>query len=814
MQKTRLVLADSELTASTKYTIDWTGFEESKLDGQDYITELLYDGLNRVRKSIYPEDVHAERKELIPTYNRSGALQAIEFDKVNYVRHIAYNAKGQRVLLAMGNGMMTRYAYDPLNYRLLRIRSEKYNEEAHEYVPDGGVQQDLGYLYDLVGNIVGIRDKAPATSTTVEGPGDLLKQFAYDPLNRLLSATGRESTQPAILPTWDVGVRNHNHAATNTYTRTYQFDKLGNVLQEQHIADGNPSNSFSKIFNYDSTQEHNKLLSYEVGGLTYAMSYDANGNLLSETTSRHHEWGYDDKLRLFRIEASGTPSQWSHYLYDSGGQRVKKVYNVDANTQHITVYIDGVFEHSYTQNSGTLDTDRNYNTLHVLDGMSRLVSIQVGVDSDDPSGYPPIRYNLEDHLGNSSVELEDDGTLINREEYYPFGDTCFGAFAKKRYRYNGKEKDSESGLYNYGMRYYAPWMCRFVSVDPLAGEYPHYTPYQYAGNKPINFVDLDGLEEGDPNTGTLNVTIFVRPDPNDPQPMSDQQYLNWYTNAINDINATWNAGNLQVNGVTVNTGGVNFASVGPNFDPKNLSKNEVLFTVGNGGSLFQRGSGFSQGKAQVFQANAISFVNSRNQSANFGTGYFFAANQGQDAGHEFGHLFGIGDRYHNATTYTNDGRTAGGTDVLSGRTTVPMILPNPNRDPNYNPLDNLYSGPGSRTVTQNQLGYMFGLNRRKWERDYPSVVLVNNAAGSNPTNYTQVQVKNTWLIHRKVTQAIADDGQGGAPSRTSVIHWARSIALGFRVVDQGHPDIVNRALRTNTWNQRGANRNLIRSISP
>ena len=323
-----------------------------------------------------------------------------------------------------------------------------------------------------------------------------MKQFEYDPLNRLLSATGRESTQAAILPTWDVGVRNHDHTATNTYTRTYQFDKLGNVLKEQHTADGNPSNSFTKTFQYHATQEHNKLLSFTVGGTTYAHTYDANGNLLTETASRHHEWGYDDKLRLFRVEASGTPSKWAHYLYDSGGQRVKKVYHVNASTQHITVYIDGVYEHSYTKNSGTLDTDRNYNTLHVLDGTSRLASIQVGNDDDEPLDYPPIRYNVEDHLGNSCVELDGDGALINREEYYPFGDTSFGAFAKKRYRYNGKEKDGESGLYNYGMRYYAPWMCRFVSVDPLAGEYPHYTPYQYAGNKPINFVDLDGLEEG------------------------------------------------------------------------------------------------------------------------------------------------------------------------------------------------------------------------------------------------------------------------------------------------------------------------------
>jgi RHS repeat-associated protein len=143
--------------------------------------------------------------------------------------------------------------------------------------------------------------------------------------------------------------------------------------------------------------------------------------------------------------------------------------------------------------SGTINALKHWNTLHVLDGNSRLVTVRVGADEDDDT--PEVKYNLEDHLGNSSVMVDSDGDLVNREEYYPFGDSSFGAFAKKRYRYNGKEKDGESGLYNYGMRYYAPWMCRFVSVDPLAAEYPHYTPYQYAGNKPINFVDLDGLEE-------------------------------------------------------------------------------------------------------------------------------------------------------------------------------------------------------------------------------------------------------------------------------------------------------------------------------
>lgn len=75
--------------------------------------------------------------EWVP-HNRAGALQTITLDGTDYVRHVAYNAKGQRTLLAMGNDMMTRYAYDPLTYRLLRIRTEKYEEDDHAYEPQSG----------------------------------------------------------------------------------------------------------------------------------------------------------------------------------------------------------------------------------------------------------------------------------------------------------------------------------------------------------------------------------------------------------------------------------------------------------------------------------------------------------------------------------------------------------------------------------------------------------------------------------------------------------------------------------------------------
>jgi len=123
-----------------------------------------------------------------------------------------------------------------------------------------------------------------------------------------------------------------------------------------------------------------------------------------------------------------------------------------------------------------------------------------------PSGVegnatPTIRYQYDNHLGSAALELDENANIISYEEYHPFGTTSYRSgrteseVSQKRYKYVGKERDEETGLYYYGFRYYAAWLCRFVSVDPLQFEYPHYTPFQYAGNKPISYIDLDGLEE-------------------------------------------------------------------------------------------------------------------------------------------------------------------------------------------------------------------------------------------------------------------------------------------------------------------------------
>ena len=143
--------------------------------------------------------------------------------------------------------------------------------------------------------------------------------------------------------------------------------------------------------------------------------------------------------------------------------------------------------------SSALDVERE--TVHISDDQKLIAMI------DNDGTTETIRYQIDNHLGSASLELDQDADIISYEEYHPFGTTSYRSgrseteVSLKRYKYVGKERDEETGLYYYGARYYASWIARFVSVDPLQHDYPIYTPYQYAGNKPISYIDLDGLEE-------------------------------------------------------------------------------------------------------------------------------------------------------------------------------------------------------------------------------------------------------------------------------------------------------------------------------
>ena len=124
------------------------------------------------------------------------------------------------------------------------------------------------------------------------------------------------------------------------------------------------------------------------------------------------------------------------------------------------VYIDGVLE-LRTQTRGA--TTKQGLELHVLDGQKRLGRRRSG-DSFDSK--PDNLLVLGDHLGSANVELDWSlGSFVDREEFRPYGETSFGSYANKRYRFTGKERDEEIGLNYHGARYYAPGLARWMSPD-------------------------------------------------------------------------------------------------------------------------------------------------------------------------------------------------------------------------------------------------------------------------------------------------------------------------------------------------------------
>jgi RHS repeat-associated protein len=487
------------------YLVDWTGLPNI-LETQVFETSSEFDALNRVTKITLPENVNNDRKEITPTYNRAGALEKVSYDNTEYVENIAYNAKGQRLLIAFGNDIMTRYAYDNRTFRLLRQRSEKYAKtqagNTITYTPQSGTnKQDDKYIYDLIGNIFGINIRT--TSCGVGGTDSLDKVFDYDPLYRVINGTGRENVQGGNypFPGWDDMVRSSDPNTTQAYTRKYAYDKVGNVQQIKQLG----TSGFTRDFNYISNQ--NKLEEIEIGLNSYNFTYDACGNQLTENTTRKFEWDAANRLILFNNQVgSSEPSVIAQYLYDSAGNRVKKIVRKQGGDYEIRTYIDGIFEH-YTD-----ETDEQ-NTVHIMDASagsaqaSRVATIRIGDAIGDTT--PAIKYNLENNIYSSAVTLDDNGTVVNTQEYYPFGETSFGSYEKKRYQYVGKERDEESGLYYYGARYYTPWIARFISCDPLSAKYAQLSPYNYSDNNPINDYDIDGMQNNNSEESERSQPIII-----------------------------------------------------------------------------------------------------------------------------------------------------------------------------------------------------------------------------------------------------------------------------------------------------------------
>ena len=121
-------------------------------------------------------------------------------------------------------------------------------------------------------------------------------------------------------------------------------------------------------------------------------------------------------------------------------------------------------------------------------------------------------YYLKDHLRDIRMTVNSSGGVDSYCDYYPFGQIMDGrslvGSADGRYKFTGKEKDAETGYDYFGARYFDSRVGRFLSVDPHALKYQALSPFCYAANNPVAFLDPTGMDSASSqaNVGALVAT--------------------------------------------------------------------------------------------------------------------------------------------------------------------------------------------------------------------------------------------------------------------------------------------------------------------
>jgi RHS repeat-associated protein len=531
-----------QLAVDYKTTLDWSA--TVALEAEIFTASTSFDALNRPVQLIAPhsDQPGARRNVIQPVYNAANLLEGVDvwldqpsdpatlLDATTVppstvgVNNIDYDAKGQRQRIDYKNNVTTLYTYDPETFRLVQLLTQRDAVAFPDDCPQpplpnwpGCQVQNLHYTYDPVGNITHIQDEAQQTiyfrNQRVEPSAD----YIYDAIYQLIEATGREHIGQLSQPetTWRDEFRVKlphpgDGLAMRLYTEQYEYDAVGNILHMIHQANnGNWTRGYA--YNEDGLLEpgkvSNRLSSTQIGsGPLEPYTYDAHGSMITMPHLPLMEWDYRDQLQASaqQVRNDGGTPEITYYVYDAGGQRVRKVTERQAEPDETPtrmkerIYLSG-FEiyREYDAADSTVSLERE--TLHIMDDKQRIALVETRTQGDDGSPARLVRYQLGNHLGSASLELDEAGEIISYEEYYPYGSTSYQAVDKrikvaaKRYRYTGKERDEETGLAYHGARYYSCWLGRWTSVDP-AGLIDGTNRYIYVRNRPTMAVDLQGTE--------------------------------------------------------------------------------------------------------------------------------------------------------------------------------------------------------------------------------------------------------------------------------------------------------------------------------
>ncbi len=276
---------------------------------------------------------------------------------------------------------------------------------------------------------------------------DVTYDYTYDELHRLLSETS-DGAYPTI---------------------NYTYNVIGNIMSKTYGA-----NSYA--YTYDTTRKH-AVANINFNGNNYAYTYDGNGNMTAgpdftdptQTATRAITYNADNLPTNIAWTKAATVT--SAFTYDGSGTRVKKTIQGGSTTWYIGSHYE--------------KKDSTY-TKYIFAGGTRIAKVTT-------SGYHILH---SDHLGSSTIITESSGGVVESTEYNPFGTTRTHSGATlTNYKYTDQELDPETGLYNYGARYYDPMIGRFISPDPIV-QAP-FNPqslnrYSYCINSPLMYVDPSG----------------------------------------------------------------------------------------------------------------------------------------------------------------------------------------------------------------------------------------------------------------------------------------------------------------------------------
>ncbi|WP_165439488.1 DUF6443 domain-containing protein [Chryseobacterium phocaeense] len=347
--------------------------------------------------------------------------------------------------------------------------------------------------------------------------------YTYDKLNRLTDAeyAEPETTNP------------HN----KNYDERLTYDVNGNIASLKRNAVPVSGTTATTVDNLTYQYTGNRLdkvtesalndTGYEGGNNT--IDYDLNGNMINMKDKGIQSIVYNylnlpDSFSIILPDPFmlGQPSSATlTYLYRADGTKLRKNYYKQgrrgaSGSTHITDYLDG-FQYSYLEGGGiclTCKTDNAFEEQAYTNVAKTFPDIDLtpqwkldfvptaeGFYSFTENRYI---YQYRDHLGNARVSFakNSEGLLevTDKNDYYPFGlNHIQGIFEGANlgsyysYKYNGKELQ-ETGMYDYGARFYMPDLGRWGVVDNKAEKYFSLSPYHYAGNNPIMYFDIDGNE--------------------------------------------------------------------------------------------------------------------------------------------------------------------------------------------------------------------------------------------------------------------------------------------------------------------------------